>query len=137
MKDKRAEEFERAFSRGMLRSMFQSLFWAVIQFKKSKGKFTQQQIADALGIDKSGVSRSLAYPSNWTIDKMSDISEALGVDIVVEARDRATGAVITTIGEKRVTSVNASSDPVITKFDVPRTSANIRGERLRKVGNWR
>ena len=41
-KDRRAVEYDRA----MLRSAFASLFWAVIIYRKQRGKYTLQMLSD-------------------------------------------------------------------------------------------
>lgn len=79
------------YRRLMLRSDFQSLFWHVILVRKRELKFTLKALADKLGINRSYVTRSFSSPPNWTVDKLSDMADALGVDLVVEARDRANG----------------------------------------------
>jgi transcriptional regulator with XRE-family HTH domain len=103
MSTKTDPAFLRSFDRQMLRSAFQSLFWSVFSDRKRKGKMTQQQFADALGVDKSAVSRSFSIPQNWTIDKLADMARVLGVELVVEARDvAASGVVFTANGVREV-----------------------------------
>src|SRR5438477_1451825 len=89
---------KRTFDRLSLRSEFQSLFWNVLLTRKRQTKFTFKALADALGINKSYVSRSFSSPPNWQIDRISDMADALGVDLVVEARDRKTHAIYTASG---------------------------------------
>jgi transcriptional regulator with XRE-family HTH domain len=91
----------RLFRRISLRSEFQSLFWNIILMRKRQSGFTLKALADALGINKSYVSRSFSSPPNWQIDKMHDMADVLGVDLIVEARDRATGVVFTASGIRR------------------------------------
>lgn len=90
--------FLRAFDRQMLRAKFQSLFWNVISARKKNGKYTLQQLADTLGVNKSAVSRGFSEPQNWTIDKLSDMADALGVELVIEARDKAGDVIYTPVG---------------------------------------
>jgi DNA-binding phage protein len=85
--------FLRSYDRQILRAKVQSMFWGVIEARKRAGRFTLQQLADTLGVNKSTVSRGFSEPQNWTIDKVSDMAAALGVDLMVEARDIASGAV--------------------------------------------
>jgi transcriptional regulator with XRE-family HTH domain len=112
MSTKTDPAFLRSFDRQMLRSAFQSLFWSVFSDRKRKGKMTQQQFADALGVDKSAVSRSFSIPQNWTIDKLADMAGVLGVELVVEARDAAaSGVVFTAIGVREpVRTITSSSN---------------------------
>jgi transcriptional regulator with XRE-family HTH domain len=98
MSTKTDPAFLRAFDRQMLRAKFQSLFWNVISARKKKGKYTLQQLADTLGVNKSAVSRGFSEPQNWTIDKLSDMADALGVELVIEARDKAGDVIYTPVG---------------------------------------
>lgn len=102
----------RTYHRLMLRSAFQSLFWNVLLTRKRQTKFTLKALADALGINKSYVSRSFATPPNWQLDKISDMSNALGVDLIVEARDRKTGVIYTPNGIRQTTTTSSSSENV-------------------------
>lgn len=97
------ETLIRDFDRGMLRSAFVSLFAGVVRAKKRSTGFTFQKLADALGVDKSAVSRDFRGDPNWTVNKIADLANALDVEISIQARDRATGAVFTPAGP--VTSV--------------------------------
>lgn len=81
-----------------MRSEFQSLFWHVLTVRKRETKFSLKALADKLGINKSYVSRSFSAPPNWTIDKLSDMAEALQVDLVLEARDRVSGRIYAPAG---------------------------------------
>jgi transcriptional regulator with XRE-family HTH domain len=98
MSTKTDPAFLRAFDRQMLRAKFQSLFWNVISARKKNGKYTLQQLADALGVNKSAVSRGFSEPQNWTIDKLSDMADALGVELVIEARDKGANVTYTPVG---------------------------------------
>lgn len=97
-KTNRAERL-RDYDREMLRSMFVSLFWVAIQERKRRGRFTLQELAKGLGVGKSIVSRWFSGQSpNWQSDTISDIANALDLDIEVKAIDRSTGAIITPSG---------------------------------------
>ena len=98
----------RKFDRLMLRSAFQSLFWVILLARKRDGGLTRKGLADSLGVHKSFVSRAFSRPPNWQIDKISDMSEALDVELVIEARDRKTGVVYTPNGE-RIPAVTSST----------------------------
>lgn len=125
--------FLRAFDRQMLRSMVQSLFWAAIVTKRRNGKFTQQQLADSLGVNKSAVSRAFGEPQNWTLDKISDIASALGVDVSITARDRSDGSLYSasgvtpslpqTIETGHVNSVRVSSMSTSVSSNISRVAA--------------
>jgi hypothetical protein len=86
----------RLYDRQILRAAFQSLFWNIVMSRKQQTKFTLKALADAIGTNKSYVSRSFTAPPNWQIDKLADIADALDVDLVVEARDRKERGVIYT-----------------------------------------
>ena len=85
---------KRVYERQMLRSAFQSLFWNVILTRKREDGFNFKALADRLGINKSYISRSFSSPPNWQIDKLADMADALGVDLIVEARDRENPRVV-------------------------------------------
>ena len=81
-----------AYDREMLRSAFVSLFWLVIFRKKEHGGFALKTLADKIGVHKSAPSRwfSGGHP-NWTVNTISDIANALDVDLEIRAHDRKTG----------------------------------------------
>jgi ribosome-binding protein aMBF1 (putative translation factor) len=92
---------KRAFDRLSLRSEFQSLFWNVLLTRKRETGFTFKTLADKLRINKSYISRSFSSPPNWQIDKLADMADALGVHLVVEARDREDPRVVYTASGTR------------------------------------
>lgn len=100
MTNNQSQDRNRTFRRSMLRARFQSLFWAVFLEKKKKNKFSLTDLADAIDIHKSYVSRSFTNPPNWQIDKISDFADALGLDLEICAVDRVTGEVFTPQGKK-------------------------------------
>jgi transcriptional regulator with XRE-family HTH domain len=109
MRTKTDDKQMREYRRHMLRGEFRSLFWTIFSERKRSKKFTLQAFADKLGIGKSSLSRGFNEPQNWTIDKMSDMADALGVELVVEARDRQTNAVYTPIGlTSNVETINSA-----------------------------
>jgi hypothetical protein len=81
-----------AYDREMLRSAFVSLFWSIISRKKQHGGFPLQTLADKIGVHKSAPSRwfSGGHP-NWTVNTISDIANALDLDLEIRAHDRKTG----------------------------------------------
>jgi transcriptional regulator with XRE-family HTH domain len=93
---KTATDRLREYDRMMLRSSFVTVFWAAIQERRKAGKFTLQGLAKALGTNKSAVSRWFSGQSpNWQVDTISDIADALNLELRIEAIDRTTGAKIT------------------------------------------
>lgn len=88
---------DRATGRFMSR-VHRALAKAVSEAKENKG-LTQQQIADAMGVDKSVVSRILSGESNLTLKTIGDISWVLGLKPEVSfkvaemPKDRATNYV--------------------------------------------
>lgn len=91
---------ERDYRRAMLRSAFASLFWSAIVEKRKKGRFTLQALADALGRDKSAISRwfSSSKTPNWRVDTISDIADALDIEVQLRARDRGNREIYTPSG---------------------------------------
>lgn len=102
----------REYDRLMLRSAFQSLFWSVLLSRKRTEGLTRKGLADRLGVHKSFVTRSFSAPPNWQIDKVSDIADALGVELILEARDRVTGVIHTPSGVRTAVTTGSSIDQV-------------------------
>jgi len=121
----------RAVEREMLRSSFVSLFWAVItQKKKQPGGYTLQRLADTLEIDKSSVSRWFSGHPNWGVDTISDIANALEVDLHVEAKDRSSGTMYTATGPSFSVTATSTSKLLGSRRDAPvvkSTSGFVRG----------
>ena len=82
------------FDRGMLRSAFVSLFWNIIAYKKSHGRYSLKRFSDEIGVNKSAPSRWFSGDRpNWQINTIADIAKALDVEIEIRATDRQTGVV--------------------------------------------
>lgn len=107
------DKFLREFSQQMLRAMVQSVFVSVFNESKKREKLSQSGLAKRLGINRSVISRNLSSPPNWTVDKISDMAEALNVDIEIIARDRVSGHCHTARGMV-VISVTSEAQRVIT-----------------------
>ncbi|WP_143149073.1 helix-turn-helix transcriptional regulator [Hyphomicrobium sp. CS1BSMeth3] len=96
----------REYNRAMFRSMFVSLFWAIVSDLKDRDRFRMKMLADAVGKDKSIVSRWFSghYP-NWELNTIADISSALGISLEIKATHKETGAVYTPAGKINVAAV--------------------------------
>jgi transcriptional regulator with XRE-family HTH domain len=91
--------FRRAFERGILRSAFKSLFWAVIVERKKRPEgFRLTELAKAVSSSKHEVSRWFNGDPNWTINTIANVADALNVDLRIQAVDRKTGAIFTPAG---------------------------------------
>lgn len=103
------------YDRGMLRSAFVSLFWAVIKARS----LTLQWVAEKLGIDKSAVSRwfSGQHP-NWTSDTIADLAHALDLEIEITARDRTTGIIYAPHGATNIITpqTRGGDDNILSNF---------------------
>jgi transcriptional regulator with XRE-family HTH domain len=95
------KRFIRAFDQAMLRAEFVSLFWVAITMRRNREKFPLEKLAKMLGKNKGEVSRwfSSRHP-NWTVDTIARITNALDIELRLEAIDRQTGVVFTASGEK-------------------------------------
>jgi transcriptional regulator with XRE-family HTH domain len=111
-------KFVRAYDRGMLRSAFVSLFWAIITERRKKG-FTFQALAKLLGTNKGEVSRWFNGDPNWTINTIANLAIALDVDLQIQAIDRNTGMVFTPAGPVQT----STSQPSTIKTTAVRTKA--------------
>lgn len=106
----RKEQEVRVYRRLMLRSAFQSLFWSIIVDRKRTKRLTMSSLSDQLGVNKSYISRSFSSPPNWQIDKLSDMSDALGVELEPMARDLNTGAIYTPTGKLEFAEAKTDRD---------------------------
>jgi transcriptional regulator with XRE-family HTH domain len=123
MSMKRTEADFRDYDRARIKSGLFSLFWAVIADRRKHGKYTMKEFADAVGRDKSAVSRWFSDPPNYRLETAADIASALGVDLEFRARDRATGRMFTPSGPlpMAVEPPSASTDSSTPRTDTPRT----------------
>ena len=88
-----------AYDREMLRSAFVSLFWSIISRKNRHGGFPLKTLADKIGVHKSAPSRWFSgRHTNWTVNTISDIANALDLDLEIRAHDRKTGETYTPYG---------------------------------------
>jgi len=99
MKSNNKDAMLREYDRNLLRGALTSLFWGVIMARKKRGRYTMQDVADAIGKDKSAISRWFSTAPNWRLDTVADIASALDLDLEFQARERSTGAVFTTSGQ--------------------------------------
>lgn len=95
----KSEAFERDYARAMLRSAVVSLFWAVISSRKQKDGMTLSNIAERLGINKSAVSRWFSGSPNWELNTISDLAEALEIELQVFAVERKSGRRFSPVGQ--------------------------------------
>ncbi len=91
-------KFIMAYDRGMLRSAFVSLFWAVIQERKKAGGFTLVSLAKKLSTNKAEVSRWFSGDPNWTVNTIASLANVLDLEITIQAKERATGRIYTPAG---------------------------------------
>jgi|ERR1700674_2722171 len=89
-------KYRRALERGMLRSRFVSLFWNVITQRRKEGVFTFQALAKAIGSNKGEVSRWFNGDPNWTVNTIARLTDALEVDLELQARDRRNKSLVFT-----------------------------------------
>jgi transcriptional regulator with XRE-family HTH domain len=93
MKKSDVKEYDRL----MLRAAVVSVFWSVITDLKKRRSYRLQELADEIGVDKSAVSRWFSgHNPNWTLNTISDIANALNVDVKIVAIDRRTKMIIHT-----------------------------------------
>lgn len=59
---------------------------AAVLKEKSARKLTQQQIADAIGVNRSVINRQLLGGENLTLRRVAEFAWALGLEIVFELR---------------------------------------------------
>lgn len=89
-RDKKAD-FSTELARDIVRSSFASLFWMIIKYKKAYQSFSLKTLADKIGVNKSEPSKWFRGDRpNWTLNTVSDIADALDVDLEIRAFDRRT-----------------------------------------------
>lgn len=89
----------RAVDREVLRDAFVSLFWGVIEKRQREGDFKMADLAAACGKDKTAVSHWFSDElPNWTENTIADIARGLDVELIIKARDRKDGTIITPYG---------------------------------------
>jgi transcriptional regulator with XRE-family HTH domain len=72
---------EREFlSLTLARQIFGALYSA-LKYRKESHDLTRAEFGERIGRDKTGVSKLLRGPGNWTIQTISDIANALEVDV--------------------------------------------------------
>jgi hypothetical protein len=111
----------KTYNRTLLGHALVSLFKAAIRERRKRGKFALQELADAAEIDKAKISRDFAGSPNWRLSTVADVAEALGLDLEITARDRATGIIITPAGPRSAHGqVGVHIKTSTTKSDVPK-----------------
>jgi transcriptional regulator with XRE-family HTH domain len=121
IRTKSSPKFTRAYERGLLRAAFVSLFWAVIMERKKRENFTFQSLAKMLGTNKGEVSRWFSGSPNWTINTIAAIAHALGLDLQITARERATGAIFTPAGLQEMQApkrISERSNTLVTELPI-------------------
>jgi hypothetical protein len=106
--------FLRSYERGMLRSAFVSLFWAIISARKKRSGYTLLTLSKAMGANKAEVSRWFKGDPNWTVNTIANIADALDVDLHISATERATGLVYTPAGLQPAAVVTMTARQVTT-----------------------
>ena len=120
------------YDRAMLRSAILSVFWAAISHRKSNEKYTFQELADRLGVNKSVISKWFSDDPNWKTNTMADIAGALNLDIQMFARDTRNGNLFCSSGQigrevtvdqvaeqvnKAIAQIEAGDYDVVDQFD--------------------
>jgi transcriptional regulator with XRE-family HTH domain len=88
VKETRFDENEREFlGLTLARQIFGALYTA-LQYRRESEGFTRADFGERTGRDKTGVSKLLKGPGNWTIHKISDVANALDLDVEIAFFDR-------------------------------------------------
>jgi transcriptional regulator with XRE-family HTH domain len=73
----------------VLEAAFFGAFKLAIDARKKEEGLTQAELAKRIGREKTGVSKLLSGPRNWTIGTISDLVEALGLKLEFALVDKA------------------------------------------------
>ena len=76
------------FSAHVMEAEVFGAFMLAFDTRTAEAGMTQTQLAERLGKDKTGTSKLLSAPRNWTIRTISDLAVALNVVVELSLRDR-------------------------------------------------
>jgi hypothetical protein len=85
----RYDENEREFLGITLARQIFSAIYTAATFRKEQGEFSRAEFGQRTGRDKTGVSKLLTGPGNWTTRTISDVSNALDLEPQVVFVDRS------------------------------------------------
>jgi transcriptional regulator with XRE-family HTH domain len=109
-----SNKYDKAYYRAAIRSLFVSLFWVIIkERKKQSGGFTFQALAKAVGSTKHEISRWFNSQPNWTLNTIANLAYALDVELIIQARQRATGVIYTPAGIQASSIATTKIDTLI------------------------
>lgn len=74
-------EGRRQFAAYVLETSFFGAYMTAIAARKGEQELTQNDLAERTGRDKTGISKLLSGPRNWTIKTISDLAEALDLRV--------------------------------------------------------
>jgi ribosome-binding protein aMBF1 (putative translation factor) len=94
--------------RELLRSSLVSIFYDVFSARKKHSGLTYKELAESLKVNKSQVSRWFSSLPNWELNTVSDIANALDVELVIEAIDRQSGTVYSKAGSTHSAQITSS-----------------------------
>jgi hypothetical protein len=83
----RFDENERAFLGMTLARQIFGAIYSAVQYRRETG-LTRTEFGERAGRDKTGASKILKGPGNWTIQTISDVANALDLDVEFAFFDR-------------------------------------------------
>jgi transcriptional regulator with XRE-family HTH domain len=95
------------------------MLWGAFDARRKSEGFRFQDLADATGTNKGQVSRWFSGLPNWTLNTISDIAEALDLEIEVRARHRVKGHVYlpnAVLQPKATTKIRTDDDNNIVRY---------------------
>ena len=85
-----------SFKAAMLRTALSSAFEGVLKNKRRHGSLTLQSVAEAMGKNKSEISRWFSRnPPNWQISTIAALADCLNVSVDFRLVDQETGEIFT------------------------------------------
>jgi DNA-binding phage protein len=84
----RSYDDRRKFASDVLEASFFGAFVMAIDARKNELNMTQAELAERTGREKTGISKLLSGPRNWTIRTISDLAEALDLRLEFALIDR-------------------------------------------------
>jgi hypothetical protein len=76
------------FAAQVLETQVFGAFWLAIEARRKESGLTQSLLVERTGRDKTNISKLLDKPRNWTLKTISDLAEALGVQVEVALKDK-------------------------------------------------
>lgn len=76
------------FASEVLEAQIFGAFWLAIEARRKEDGLTQNELSERTGRDKTNISKLLDGPRNWTLKTISDLAEALNLQVEFSLKDK-------------------------------------------------